>query len=64
MQTLEYARFHLSADAARILVANVRQFPDASSSCSTQDALKGYLFKAMNRYVYAQQQPSPGSSPW
>lgn len=55
MRSLKYARFHLPADAAETLVRKVRQSSLSSRNCSTQDAVKGYLFKALNQYVYAAQ---------
>ncbi|KAF4948814.1 hypothetical protein FGADI_9371 [Fusarium gaditjirri] len=50
-KTLEYARFDISAEDLSTLVQKTRArlHPE---TCSTQDAFKAYLLKALNRFVY------------
>ncbi|KAF6520609.1 hypothetical protein HZS61_014867 [Fusarium oxysporum f. sp. conglutinans] len=57
-KTLEYARFDVSAEDLSILVqkARARLHP---ATCSTQDAFKAYLLKALNRFVYNGLMPHP-----
>ncbi|KAB8075079.1 hypothetical protein BDV29DRAFT_112847 [Aspergillus leporis] len=50
-KTLEYARFRISAKDLAIL-SQQAQSKLSPATCSTQDAFKAYLLKALNRYVY------------
>jgi hypothetical protein len=50
-KTLEYARFDVTADDLSILVEKTRARLHPTT-CSTQDAFKAYLLKALNRFVY------------
>ncbi|KAJ4129008.1 hypothetical protein NW768_007537 [Fusarium equiseti] len=50
-KTLEYARFSVTAEHLDILVKKTRARIHPAT-CSTQDAFKAYLLKALNRFVY------------
>ncbi|KAF4954951.1 hypothetical protein FSARC_11980 [Fusarium sarcochroum] len=50
-KTLEYARFNISAQDLGILAQKTRSRLHPVR-CSTQDAFKAYLLKALNRFVY------------
>lgn len=50
-KTLEYARFRISSRDLAILSEKV-QSRLLQATCSTQDAFKAYLLKALNRFVY------------
>ncbi|RFN48408.1 hydroxycinnamoyl shikimate quinate hydroxycinnamoyltransferase [Fusarium flagelliforme] len=50
-KTLEYARFNVTAEHLNILVEKARSQLHPAN-CSTQDAFKAYLLKALNRFVY------------
>ena len=50
-KTLEYARFDVTAEHLNILVQKTRARINPAT-CSTQDAFKAYLLKALNRFVY------------
>ncbi|KAF9764195.1 hypothetical protein IL306_002869 [Fusarium sp. DS 682] len=50
-KTLEYARFDVAAEDLSILVQKTRDRLQPAT-CSTQDAFKAYLLKALNRFVY------------
>ncbi|KAE8380491.1 hypothetical protein BDV26DRAFT_257414 [Aspergillus bertholletiae] len=50
-KTLEYARFRIPAHSLAALVSKA-QARVSPATCSTQDAFKAYLLKALNRFVY------------
>ncbi|KAF4440062.1 Clavaminate synthase-like protein [Fusarium austroafricanum] len=50
-KTLEYARFDVAAEDLSILVEKARSRLQPAT-CSTQDAFKAYLLKALNHFVY------------
>ncbi|RGP78932.1 hydroxycinnamoyl shikimate quinate hydroxycinnamoyltransferase [Fusarium longipes] len=57
-KTLEYARLGVTTEHLGILVKKTRARLHPAT-CSTQDAFKAYLLKALNRFVYKRLTPYP-----